>query len=187
MVVSDPIFSFIFAIETGTVIYEVQEVSDITYRLYDWGRMGMDGKPRDLHVGQSLKVINYNDSEDHRTVPVTIEEKGFSRSVLVGCKYFILEKYDIRETAALSLNGCFSAVSVLSGEGSMAWAGGTDKLAQGDTVLVPACLNEYELKADAGRLETLVSYVPESVEKSVASLKAAGIADDRIAQLGGLV
>jgi mannose-6-phosphate isomerase len=46
----------VHAIESGTLIYEVQEVSDITYRLYDWGRAGMDGKPRALHVAQSLVV-----------------------------------------------------------------------------------------------------------------------------------
>ena len=53
----------IHAIDGGNLILEIQQNSDTTYRIYDWGRVGLDGKPRTMHVGQSLKAINWDDFE----------------------------------------------------------------------------------------------------------------------------
>ena len=57
------------AIDAGNLILEIQQNSDTTYRVYDWGRKGLDGKPRDLHVEQSLKSIDFDDSNPSRNRP----------------------------------------------------------------------------------------------------------------------
>jgi mannose-6-phosphate isomerase len=176
----------VHAIEAGTVIYEVQEVSDITYRLYDWGRMGADGKPRALHIVQSLKVINYQDDRDHRTRPVTIEDKGFSRHILVGCRYFVIEKCDIHEKATLGLKGSFHAVTGLSGSGTLTYNVGDIELACGETLLIPDSLKQYTITQNKGDLSILLTYVPESASRMVEELHNQGIDAHRIRKLGGL-
>ena len=58
----------VHAIGAGLVIFEIQQNSDTTYRVFDWNRVGLDGKPRELHVAQSLASIDFNDFEPQITV-----------------------------------------------------------------------------------------------------------------------
>ncbi|WP_376694389.1 type I phosphomannose isomerase catalytic subunit [Wenzhouxiangella sp. EGI_FJ10409] len=59
------------AIDAGNLILEIQQNSDTTYRVYDWGRKGLEGKPRQLHVGESLQSIDFDDIEPHPLPPMT--------------------------------------------------------------------------------------------------------------------
>jgi mannose-6-phosphate isomerase len=72
----------IHAIDAGLLILEIQQNSDTTYRVYDWGRVGLDGKPRTLHVAESLQCIDFNDFEP-ATIPAANHE-----AVLADCDHF---------------------------------------------------------------------------------------------------
>lgn len=76
----------IHAIDAGNLILEIQQNSDTTYRVYDWGRMGLDGKPRTLHVEESLKSIDWNDSEPQLIHP------GPGEATLVDSEIFTLRR-----------------------------------------------------------------------------------------------
>ncbi len=121
----------IHAIDAGNLILEIQQNSDTTYRAYDWGRVGLDGSPRQLHVDQSLKCIDWNDFEPSAIKP----EDG--ASVLADCPEFRLLKYDLKAgDDAISLDaGAARLVSVVNGCVRL----GEADVPKGATVLLPAC------------------------------------------------
>ncbi len=98
------------AIGAGHVIYEVQENSDTTYRVFDWNRMGLDGEPRELHVEESLRCIDFSDVE-----PGMVEMEG---STIASCEYFRVDKSELGCGEEFgNLDGeRFSIVTVVSGE-----------------------------------------------------------------------
>jgi mannose-6-phosphate isomerase len=177
----------VHAIESGVVLYEVQQASDVTYRLYDWGRTGDGGKPRALHVEESLEVMNRRDTADHRTAPVRIKGKGFTRYVLAGCGYFILEKYYITGEAERPGRDCFEAVTTLAGRGALLCGGRNIPVCAGETVLVPAAAGDYRLVAADKPLECLLVYVPESAGEIVRELLSLGVTREQMEKLGGLL
>lgn len=87
------------AIDAGNLILEIQQNSDTTYRVYDWGRKGLDGKPRELHVDQSLASIDFEDFEPE--VVITPDDTG--ESTLAECAEFRVRKLNLRagETIAV--------------------------------------------------------------------------------------
>lgn len=130
------------AIGSGLVIFEIQQNSDTTYRVFDWNRVGLDGKPRELHVEESLKCIDFDD----HVSDVSPAQTG----TLVKCDYFTTSRFalnPLNETLVGS-EGEFSIVAIVSGEGSL----GGLKLKPGDHCLVPASASTTErlLKSTTG-------------------------------------
>lgn len=117
------------AIGAGLLIYEIQQNSDTTYRVYDWNRVGLDGKPRDLHVEESLKCIDFSDIE-----PEMDKADG---TLLAECEHFRLERHDLAKGAALSdvTQERFAIVTVVSGTIALPDDGG--RLKEGDFVMIP--------------------------------------------------
>jgi mannose-6-phosphate isomerase len=98
------------AIGAGFLIHEIQQNSDTTYRVFDWNRMGLDGKPRQLHVAESLRSIDFDDFEPGMDAP-----RG---TVIAECGHFRVEKLELTtgETAANARPDRFSIISVAEGE-----------------------------------------------------------------------
>ncbi len=96
----------IHAIGTGNLIFEVQQNSDTTYRVFDWNRVGLDGKPRTLHVDESLQSINFNDPE-----PGIIEPRG---ETIVECEFFKVEKWALSAPRSAGGHG-FAIFTVIAG------------------------------------------------------------------------
>lgn len=86
------------AIDAGNLILEIQQNSDTTYRVYDWGRVGLDGKPRDLHIEESLQSIDFDDFEPS-ALEITPGEQ-----VLADCKEFRIRKFELKAGAQLDLS-----------------------------------------------------------------------------------
>ena len=115
------------AIGAGFLIHEIQQNSDTTYRVFDWNRMGLDGKPRALHVEQSLASIDFTDFE-----PAMDEPRG---TVIAECEYFRVEKLQL--TAGESTGNLdpdrFAIFSVAEGEVTC----GLQRFSKGDFFLLP--------------------------------------------------
>ncbi|MFN2125762.1 MAG: type I phosphomannose isomerase catalytic subunit [Candidatus Promineifilaceae bacterium] len=91
------------AIMGGILIAEIQQNSNTTYRVYDWNRVGADGKPRMLHIDQSLDVINFEQVEPQLSPPILIdEENGVRRERLCTNEYFVTERVTMAEGAVFS-------------------------------------------------------------------------------------
>ncbi len=124
------------AIGAGLLIYEIQQNSDTTYRVYDWNRVGLDGKPRDLHVTESLRCIDFGDVE-----PSMDEARG---EVLVDCPLFRVERWDLDRSQPRVVDTC-AIVSVIDGTVRC----GVREFSKGDFFIVPASMEHCFLESDA--------------------------------------
>ncbi|MBN2304039.1 MAG: mannose-6-phosphate isomerase [Anaerolineae bacterium] len=179
----------IHAINKGMLVYEVQQSSDLTYRVFDWGRRQPDGSLRDLHIDKALDVTYRQPFQQHTIRPVVIhQDAAFTRAILCACAYFAVEKLDIRSNVTERPAGrCFHILTALTGAGELVSGGETIRLCPGETVLVPASVTEYTLTA-AAKDETwtvLKSYVPDLRQDIITPLQAANIPTDQIIRLGG--
>ena len=148
----------VHSIGKGCFIAEIQQTSDITYRIYDFGRLGLDGKPRELHVEQSKDAVDYSVLDDYKT-PYTPElNKAVS---LVECSYFKTHLLNLTEEVKVPVkeNDSFMIVICLEGEGSMTDSNGYSmNLKQGETVLVPACVESCSL-SPADNMKIMTCYI----------------------------
>lgn len=145
----------IHALGAGVLVAEVQQSSDTVYRVYDYNRPGLDGKPRELHVERALAVTSFAPPPAAgRPRPGPANEW----QSLVESPFFVVEKGRCRgDWATARETAAFEALLVLEGCGAIAWAGGQAELAPGQAVLVPACLPEYRL---TGEFTVLRSRLP---------------------------
>ena len=130
------------AIGAGLLIFEIQQNSDTTYRVFDWNRMGLDGQPRALHVQESLRCIDFSDSAPELG---RVEVDG----LLAACEFFVVHRREAGagEMAALGKAGEFWLPGMLSGSLTV----GNELLHPGDWALMPAAAGISERQAMAGR------------------------------------
>lgn len=140
----------IHAIDKGCLLLEVQQNSNTTYRVYDWGRVGADGIARPLHIEQAMKVINWSDRCMAKHIPQRIGSLGKAGSIsaIVSCPFFIVELLDIVGSVEIECDGSgFHALFTESGEVCVQ-AGDVSVFAgAGVSCLVPASLPCYRLTA----------------------------------------
>jgi mannose-6-phosphate isomerase len=148
----------VHAIDEDCLILEIQQNSNTTYRIYDWGRMGNDGKPRDLHIDQAVNVINWDDHENPLVGPkVLVDTPEFKSTEVLRCEYFCLEKLTFSIPLEVPMNGkTFHALFIAEGECTVAWDGGTETVKAGESLLIPAGLPAYTLNGSATVLRTTI-------------------------------
>lgn len=140
----------VHAIKKGTVILETQQSSDITYRLYDYGRL-KDGKPRELHLAKSIDVIKcpHKDvSLERKITKLTYGEK----EELVKCSFYTVNRLKITGEEKFTQDKPFQIMSVIDGEGYV----DDVKISKGSHFIIPAGYGQYVLKGD---MELVMSYV----------------------------
>ncbi|ADG05450.1 type I phosphomannose isomerase catalytic subunit [Kyrpidia tusciae] len=142
------------AIGRGLLILEIQQSSDTTYRVYDYDRVGADGRKRDLHVKEALAVTRCPSPKPQRP--------GYARSGRVGAviehlvrgEVFTIDHWRVDGEARLDESGVFRLINVIQGSGEMVWDHGRRPVAKGDHLLLPAVLHPVVL---SGRFEALFS------------------------------
>lgn len=135
----------IHAIGAGITLAEIQENSNITYRVYDYGRLGTDGKPRDLHISKALDVAN--------TFPLNITPPGQAGNVIISCNKFHAER--IRAPFTGNSGGRFRFMLCLEGECVMRCGGYECEMVKGNNVFVPGdCEVDYAFEGDGVVLVT---------------------------------
>ena len=127
----------VHAIGAGLLVAEIQQSSDVTFRLFDWQRDGPDGKPRRLDVDAALQVIDFTAGPVSRQHPVAIGPSVGSR--LVSCAEFVLDRWIWQGTETLGGDDRFHLVSVLAGTVTLTHKTGDVELQLGQTSLIPAC------------------------------------------------
>jgi mannose-6-phosphate isomerase len=147
----------VHALGEGLLVAEMQQASDVTYRLFDWNRVGPDGRPRELHVREALDVIDYQRGPVHPQTPQATDQSHVSR--LVACDKFILDRwhFDSPQRAGGDDRCCF--VAVLEGQVQVSRDSSRQPLNKGDTMLLPACLGAVEL-VPQGWTVLLAAYLP---------------------------
>ena len=152
----------VHAICEGLLILEVQQNSNTTYRVYDWGRLDKSGKPRELHLKQALKVIRWSDPAPIKTIPkATSTKPGALVTELVVSPYFRLEKLEVTAPFCVHHDGAsFHALFTLDGEIKAMSEAGTETIPAGRTCLVPAALDRYTLKPSEKQASLLRISIP---------------------------
>lgn len=140
----------VHAIKAGTVILETQQNSDITYRLYDYGRL-QNGRPRELHIDKSIDVI---------TCPQKLAEpkrekrdiKAGEIETLVSCEFYTVEKIKVNGSTEMEQTEPFTIISVIAGEGCLDGV----KIKKGDHMILPSGFGSYILE---GNIECISSHI----------------------------
>lgn len=137
----------VHAIAEGCLLLEVQQNSNTTYRVYDWGRVGNDGNPRELHIDQAFQVINWNDTAPTPSRPVPIESEGKNNWFeLIKSPYFHMTRLDLSQEESLLSNGeSFRILFVSQGTVRISGNGFTETLRPGVSCLLPAALEVSSL------------------------------------------
>ena len=141
----------VHAITKGLIVTEIQQNSDMTYRLYDWGRIGDDGSPRPLHIDKALEVIDFDETVPGVAVPAAQTTlPGFTQSELVRTDYFVVEEVRLEsgspyvgyaDGSTLEIWGC------VAGEVAIEYNGEAVALPAIRYALLPAALGEFRVVA----------------------------------------
>ena len=145
----------IHAIGAGCMVAEIQQTSDVTYRIYDFKRKDKDGNYRELHTKEAAESIDYTVLPDYRTDYQPTKNEG---QQVVSCPYFTTAVYDLTEPMTLDYSELDSFVILIAvkGEGKLTCQGQETVFRMGDTVLFPATTDEVKVEGTVKFLETFV-------------------------------
>ena len=145
----------IHAIGSGCFVTEIQETSDVTFRIYDYKRKDKDGNYRELHTKEAAQSIDYTVLPNYRAGYEPILNEGVQ---LIECPYFTTAVYDLTEPMTLDYSELDSFVILIAvkGEGTIKANGEEMTFKMGDTILLPATTNEVKIEGEVKFLETYV-------------------------------
>jgi len=147
----------VHALGEGLLVAEIQQASDTTFRLFDWNRLGPDGKPRALHVEQGLEAIDYDRGPVSPQQPRETTRSGVSR--LIECDKFILDRWQLDDAEPMGGDGRFHILAVLEGDLQIEGDPAADGICRGGTALLPGSLGPVSLMPQ-GRVLLLDAYLP---------------------------
>ena len=145
----------------GVVLCEIQQHSDITYRVFDYNRVGPDGKPRQLHIRQAIDVMHFGEQGGGRCDPVRVTHGAITETFYAACRHFAMERWEFQERiAAVTSPEHFDLLIFLSGSGRIEFAGGGELYKPAELWLLPAALGAYQLVPETPST-LLRAYVPD--------------------------
>lgn len=149
------------AIGKGILIAEIQQNSNTTYRVYDYGRIGADGKPRDLHVEKALDVTNLRPAPvQKKSNPVIFdgENAGTVMTLLADCDYFTAAKLQLKNTNYTTDidNSSFVHLLTVDGTGTLEYGNEKIPLKKGESVFIPAGMGKIRIKGDCEIISTKI-------------------------------
>ena len=170
-------------IGAGLLLCEIQQHSDITYRVYDYNRPDSRGKLRDLHIEKAMQVMRFGAQKGGKVRPVRIESGTVKETYLAACSYFATEKREFSGTLVQETSAArFELVIILEGHGEFRCGGQQAAYRAAQVWLVPAALGEYRLEP-AVSTALLRTYVPQDLRKFAAHLASRGAAEADISRL----
>lgn len=167
----------------GLVLCEIQQQSDLTYRVYDYNRRDTQGRSRTLHVEKALAVMRFGAQLGGKVAPVVISRGALTKTFLAACRYFATEKWDFAEhTYCESAREHFDLLIVLEGSGHIHVGGERLEYCPAQVWLIPAALGKFEMKPSK-RTFLLRTWVPSNLDAVRRELAAKGVRESEISQL----
>jgi mannose-6-phosphate isomerase len=150
----------VHAIGAGVLLAEIQQMSDATFRIYDWGRNGPDGKPRQLHLREAMESIDFDRGPVRPITPhFEATTGGGTRERLARSHYFALERLTLVQPTLVGERERFTVVMGLKGTSTIEHRGNSAQLDFGQTLLLPAALGPCKI-APHGEATVLTCVVP---------------------------
>ena len=164
------------AIGAGVLIAEIQQHCDITYRVYDYGRLDDSGKPRQLHVDKAIKCMNFMDVMPKKVRPVVVRDGGHTTVLMATCNYFTTLFHAV-EWKNFVFRNTLPVFSVFMNVGEpldVFYEGGTTEMGRYSTLVLPAGCPEVEFisRAHGRKMELIQSYVIPYHGDNLARLRA---------------
>ena len=167
----------VHAIGAGLVLCEIQQNSDVTYRLYDYNRPGADGRPRPLHLEKALDVLRW-ETAGGRTQPVQYPDQEGTRFLLAACPYFVTEKLSLYESALYRTDKRCEVWIGVEGAAEFESAGQRAICRQGEAVIMPASAPTFSVNPISPCVY-LRTYQPD-LESGAASLRKSGYPEQQL-------
>lgn len=129
------------AILPGMIVCEIQEYSDLTYRVYDYGRVDAQGKSRELHLEKALKVTHFDGTHSGKIAPLPLHSPDANKHLLAACEFFATERWDCDRTTPIESDESeFQLIIILSGRGELHDAEFSHPFVAGQAWFLPAAL-----------------------------------------------
>jgi mannose-6-phosphate isomerase len=161
----------------GLVLCEIQEDSDLTYRVYDYDRRDAKGHARELHVEKALEVIRFGEQFGGKIEPVRTQEAGAEKSHFVSCRYFETSRWDFSAPVLMgSTQEHFDLLIFLEGTGTIRWERESGEYGPAQVWMIPAGLGVYQVAPEA-RTSVLRTYVPRQPGEFGPGLTLSGVSE----------
>lgn len=179
----------VHAIGKGIVLAEIQQNSDTTYRVYDWDRVGLDGRPRELHIQKALDVIEFSSGKKVPKIKgIEIEGQGYTSTTYVTCPYFTMDVLNISTNYETCLDGRnFEVLMAIDGQFNIEYNFSQKvEVKRGETVLIPASIGRYKVEGRGKLIKTYIGNPEEIIgtlidnEYSIEYIREAAVAVDNI-------
>ena len=158
----------------GSVLFEIQENSDLTYRIFDYNRRNADGSARALHIEKALAVLDFGESRGGKVEPVRAADGCCEIAHYIACPYFAFEKWKFVSAKKFESDPeRFELLIVIGGAGRLAWNGGASDYGVAHAWLVPAALGAWRIEPSA-RTTLLRAFVPD-LKRYAEQLAARGV------------
>ena len=172
----------VHAIGAGILLAEIQQNSDITYRLYDWGRVDVRGIPRELHVDKGLQVARFGEDTGGRMAPLRCTGETCVSEYLCASRFFAAQRITLYHKTRFTMTGSsFRIILALQQQLVLEDQFGTASLQPGEAALVPAWLPWWEA---SGTGSFLCFYVPDATADIIEPLRRHGYSNRQILSLG---
>ena len=170
-------------IGAGLLLCEIQQHSDITYRVYDYNRPDSSGKLRELHIEKAMQVMRFGAQKGGKVRPVQIESGAATETCLAACRYFATAKWEFSGPLVMETSAArFELLIILEGHGEFRSGSQRGEYQRAQVWLVPAALGEYRLEP-AAPTALLRTYVPQDLREFAAHLASRGAAEAEISRL----
>ncbi len=162
----------------GLTMCEIQENSDVTYRVYDYNRVDAAGKPRPLHIEKAVAVANFGEQVGGKIAPCIADHGALRETFIAACRYFATERWDFSaRIGAATSRERFELLIFLEGSGQIECGHEHFEYAPAQVWLMPAALGAFQLTPN-GRTSLLRTYVPDVLRDFVARLQEQRISED---------
>jgi len=170
------------SIGPNLIVCEVQEYSDLTYRVYDFARVDARGKLRELHVEKALQVMNFDKPSSGKVSSLLLSTDGAKKSMLAACRYFATERWECSAKCEIPVDPeRFELIVILEGAGSFAWPNTVARYHRGECWLMPASQGNVEVLPET-TTSLIRTYVPD-IPTLRTELHRAGISAAALAQV----
>lgn len=170
----------VHAIGGGIMVYELQQTSDVTYRIYDWNRRDAEGHSRELHVDKARQVLDYHRADRDKIRPLRDDHQH--RTFLIAGPYFCMEMIEAGQAQNVGTYNSVVAACALDQPVEVEAGGQKVRLARYSSMLIPAAAGTYAVRPCGGAktAAVLVAYVPVSKDATRTELLGRGFSADQI-------
>lgn len=135
----------VHAILSGVLLVEIQQNSNTTYRIYDWGRVDKNGKGRTLNTAQALDVIDFDLQNKLESCFQIVNNQNYCTDAILRSEFFNIDKIMVHHQYESSTSEGFIIMMCIQGSGEMLYDSGTCKIDFGETILLPACIGKFTI------------------------------------------